>query len=70
MLTIDWTGTDMEMPNIDNKIVDTSTGVVFNVKAYRRLNQDECVMAVRTYLLSRKPRSKKLKKVIVSPLFQ
>ena len=51
----------MDMPTVNNVLVDEEGGVRYEVLAYRRLSREELVMSVRFYHVNRKSR-RKLKK--------
>lgn len=50
----------MEQPKVSNPIRDEERDITYNVVAYRKLSQEETVLAVRHYLAGKK--SKKPKK--------
>ncbi len=58
----------MEMPNVSTVLIDPAKNIKYEVLAYRQLNQDEMVFAIRMNLskLKRKPKKNSHVKIITT----
>ena len=55
----------MQLPDVDNEIVDVAKKVTYNVKAYRKLERHELLTAIRFYLSQRKRKPAKNSRVTI-----
>ena len=55
----------MEMPNVDNVIVDRSQNIHINVKAYRKLTRYELLGAIRVLLSQKKRKLKRNSRIVL-----